>query len=100
MKIRFKARRISGKDPVTFRNPKGEAIVLNDIGDVSQDLDPEVAYNLCNTWPDVIEVVTAPPPATVVTETRMAKAPENKLVQQPKASKRLSDEESPITPTL
>lgn len=99
MKIRFKARRISGKDPVTFRNPKGEAIVLNDIGDVSQELDPEVAYSLCNQYPDVIEVVVAPAAPAPVLETRMAKAPENKMVQA-KAAKRAEVEETPITPPL
>ena len=88
---------------MTFRNTKGEAIVLNDIGDVSQDLDPEVAYSLCNKWPDVIEVVVAPvstPAPTPVLETRMAKAPENKMVQQPKAAKRAEAVETPITPPL
>lgn len=96
MKIRLKARRIAGNDPVTFRNPKGEAIQLNEIGSVSQELDPEVAYKLCNQFPDVIEVVTGEAPAA-----KMAKAPENKVMPAPmqaKVVKRGSDEDNPLPP--
>ena len=57
MKIKLLGRRIAGNDPVTFRNPKGDAIILDNVGDESQDLEPDHAYHLCALYPDILAVV-------------------------------------------
>jgi len=57
MKVKFKARRISGNDAVTFYNPHGEPVFLEKIGDVSQELEPGFAYDLLAKYPDVLEAI-------------------------------------------
>jgi hypothetical protein len=73
MKIKLKARRISGNDPVTFRNPHGDPIVLEKIGDVSQELENEFAYKLCSANADILEIAAY--------EVKFAASPINKMAQ-------------------
>jgi hypothetical protein len=97
MKIRFKARRISGNDPLTLRNPYGDPIMLVNIGDISQDIPAEFAHKLCGANSDILEIVSEPYQAKPVA------AVENKMAQaaaQQVAKKRLTMDETALTPPL
>lgn len=81
MRLRFKARRIPGKDAITFRNPHGEPVYLKNIGDITQELDPGFAHSLLGQFGDILEPVTdqgEARPDTVVEEKMVATSPENK----------------------
>lgn len=98
MKIRFKARRIAGNDPITFRNPHGDPIMLENIGDVSQDIPAEFAHKLCGVHSDIIEIVHEPQPV----QAKMAAAPQNKVMtaQAVKRSRAADEEEGLAPPAL
>jgi hypothetical protein len=78
MKIRLKARRIPGDDPVTFKNPGGDPIYLKDIGSVSQEISDQVAVELVSRYPDILEYETE---KKVDYEPKMAKNYENKTTR-------------------
>lgn len=87
MKIRLKGRRISGNDPVTFKNPGGDPIFLKDIGSESQEIDAKVAHEIAGKYGDIIEVV----------ETKMQKPYENKAVKAQDLKTKTKDEQ-PLSP--
>ena len=84
MRLRFKARRIPGKDAITFKNPHGEPVYLKNIGDISNDLDPGFAHSLLGQFGDILEPVIngqdAPRHEVQTEEKMIVSSPEHKAV--------------------
>lgn len=89
MRITLKARRIAGNDPVTFKNPYGEPIVLSDIGSTSDELPDDFALKLCALYSDILCVAGG--------EMKVSESPETKVVR---AYRRKKAVEEPLTPIL
>ena len=80
MKLRFKARRISGNEPLVFKNPYGQPVYLKNLGDITEELDSGYAHKLLSAYGDLLEIIEAP--ASAVYEDKSVEAKPFKLKQR------------------
>jgi len=92
MRIKLKATRIPGGEPVVFKNPNGEPVCLKKVGDVSEEISPELAHALCTKYSDILEIASGD------YAQKMAVVSENKTLSARPGKARLKGEEAPLAP--
>lgn len=80
MRLRFKARRFSGNEPLVFKNPYGQPVYLKNLGDITEELDSGYAHKLLSAYGDLLEIIEAP--SATVYENKAVESKPFKLKQR------------------